>query len=56
MNFGDLQNFSELFESKSLSLLCLNICSLSKNFDEFCILLKEINMNFNIIALTGSRI
>ena len=38
------------------SLLHLNICSLSKNFDNFCILLKEINMNFDIIALTESRI
>ena len=47
-NFGYLQNFSEIFKSKSLSSLHINICSLSKNFDEFCILLKEINVNFNI--------
>ena len=55
-DFGYFQNFSEKFKSKSLSLLHLNICSLSKNFDNFCILLKEINMNFDIIALTESRI
>ena len=55
VNTGIL-DFSEKFKSKSLSLLHLNICSLSKNFDNFCILLKEINMNFDIIALTESRI
>ena len=44
-----------MFQSKSLSLLHLNICSLSKKFYDFCILLKEINMNFDIIAPTESR-
>ena len=34
----------------------VNICSLSKNFDDFCILIKEINMNFDIIAFMESRI
>ena len=48
--------FSEKLKSKSLPLLHLNICSLLKNFDEFCILLTEININFDIIALTESRI
>ena len=45
-----------MFKSKSLSLPHLNICTLSKNFDNFCLLLKENNMNFDIIALTESRI
>ena len=36
---GYFHNFSERFKSKSLSLLNLNICSLSNNFDDFCILL-----------------
>ena len=54
-DFEYFQNFSK-FESKSLSLLHLNICSQSKNFDKFCILFKEINMNLDIIALTESRI
>ena len=39
-----------------MPLLHLNIYSLSKNFDDFCILLKEINMNFDIIDLTESKI
>ena len=34
-DLGYFQNFSEKFKSKSLSLLHLNICSLSKNFDDF---------------------
>ena len=55
-DLGHFQNFSEKFKTKSLSLLHLNIWSLSKNFDDFCILLQEINMNFDIIALTESRI
>ena len=55
-DFGYFQNFSQKFKSKSLSLLHLNICSLWKKFDNFCILLKEINMKFGIIALTESRI
>ena len=48
------QNFSEKFKSKSLSLLHLNIGSLSKNLMT-CILFKEININFDIIAFTESR-
>ena len=55
-DLGCFQNFSEKFKNKSLSLLHLNIWSLSKIFDDVCILLKEINMNFDIIALTESRI
>ena len=50
------QNFSEKFKSKSLSLLHLNICSVSKNFIDFCILRKEINMSFDITELNESRI
>ena len=56
VNTGILDTFKISQKSKSLSLLHLNICSLSKNFDNFCILLKEINMNFDIIALIESRI
>ena len=53
--FGILSKFLK-FKSKSLSLLHLNICSLSNNVDILCALLKEINMNFDITALTKSRI
>ena len=60
VNTGILDTFKisqkKLKGGKSLSLLLLNICSLSKNFDNFCILLQEINMNFDITALTELRI
>ena len=58
VNTGILDTFK--ISQKSLkvnqSLLHLNICSLSKKSDNCCILLKEINMNFDIIALIESRI
>ena len=54
-NLRYFQNFWEKFKSKSLSLLHLNICSLSKNYD-FCVLLKKINMNFDITPLSELRI
>ena len=54
-SLGYLQNFSEKFKSKSLSLLHLNIYSLSSNLDDFCALIKEINMKYDIIALGLKR-
>ena len=32
----------------------MNICSLTKNFDDFNILLHEINVNFDILAIKSS--
>ena len=57
--YRDLRNFqnvSEKFKSKSLSLLHPNIFSLWKKFGDFCILLKEIDMNLDMFALIESRI
>ena len=57
VNIGILDTFK--ISQKSLKVnqcLYLNTCSLSKNFDDFCILLKEININFDLIARTESRI
>ena len=34
----------------------MNICSFTKNFDDFKILLSEINVSFDILAITESRI
>ena len=51
VNIGILDTFK--ISQKSLKVnqcLYLNICSLSKNFDDFCILLKEININFDLTA------
>ena len=34
----------------------MNVCSLTKNFDELNILLNDLNINFAILAITESRI
>ena len=34
----------------------MNICSLTKNFDDFNILLNDLNVNFDIFAITESCI
>ena len=33
----------------------MNVCSLTKNFDDFNILLNNINVNFDILAIAESR-
>ena len=42
-------------KSKSLSMFDINICSLSKNFDDLEYLLKT-NMSFDITAISETRI
>ena len=34
----------------------MNVCSLTKNFDDFDILLNDLNVNVDILAITESRI
>ena len=34
----------------------MNVCSLTKNFDDFNILLSELNVSFDILAIIESRI
>ena len=34
----------------------MNVCSLTKNFDDFHILLSDLNVNFDILAITETRI
>ena len=43
-------------KSKSLSMFHINACSLNKNFDDLEYLLKTANMNFDIIAISETRI
>ena len=52
----ELQNLKITNKSKSLSLFYINACSLSKNFDDLQHLLSCTNKNFNIIAITETRI
>ena len=50
------QKLSKNFKRKTLSLFHMNVCSLTKNFDDFNILLNDLNVNFDILAITESRI
>ena len=34
----------------------MNVCSLTKNFDHFNILLCELNVSFDILAITETKI
>ena len=34
----------------------MNVCSLTKNFDDFNILLNDLNVSFDILAITESHI
>ena len=43
-------------KSKSLSMFHVSTCSLSKNFDDLEYLLKTTNMNFDITAISETRI
>ena len=55
-NIEYFKKLSNPFKTKSLSLFHLNICSLQKKFDNFHILLNELNINLDIIAITESHI
>ena len=50
------QKLSKDFKRKTLSLFHMNVCSLTKNFDDFNVLLNYLNVNFDIFAITESRI
>ena len=43
-------------KSKSLSMFHIDTCSLSKNFEDLDNLLKTTNMNFEVIAISETRI
>ena len=50
------KNLTKDFKGKVLSFFHMNVCSLTKNFDDFNILLSELNVSFDILAITESRI
>ena len=52
----EIQTLNIPNKSKSLSMFHINTCSLSKNFDDLEYLLKTTNMNFDIIAISETRI
>ena len=52
----EIQTLNIPKKSKFLSMFHINACSLSKNFDDLEYLLKTTNMNFDIIAISETRI
>ena len=51
----EIQTLNIPNKSKSLSMFHINTCSLSKDFDDLEYLLKTTNMNFDIVAVSESR-
>ena len=57
--YRDPEYFCKLqgnIKSKSLSIFHHNVCSLSKNFDQLHALLTELDIDFDFIGITESRI
>ena len=55
----DIDYFQKLprnFKMKTLSFFHMNLSSLTKSFDYFNILLNDLNINFDILAITESRL
>ena len=50
------QQLSRNFKRKTVPFFHMNICSLTKNFDDFDTLLNDLNVNFDILAITESCI
>ena len=50
------QKLSRNFKRKTLSFFPMNVSSLTKNFDDFNMLLYDLSVNFDILAITESRI
>ena len=58
-NYRDTDYFKNLtkdFKRKALSFFHMNVCSLTKYFDDFNILLSDLNASFDILAITETRI
>ena len=50
------QKLSRNFKRKTLSFFDMNVSSLIKSFDDFNMLLNDLNVNFDILAITESHI
>ena len=55
-DIGELQKLKIPNKENSLSLFHINSCSLNKNFEELQNLLQSANINFDVIAITETRI
>ena len=57
--YRDIDYFQKLprnFKRKTLSFFHMNVSSFTKNFDYFNIQLNDLNINFDILAITESRL
>ena len=50
------KNLTKDFRRKALSFFHMNVCSLNKNFDDFNIILSDLNVSFESLAITETRI
>ena len=50
------KNLTKDFKRKALSFFHMNVCSLTKHSDDFNILLSDLNVSFDILAITETRI
>ena len=50
------KNLTKDFRRKALSFFHMNACSLNKNFDDFNIILSDLNVSFESLAITETRI
>ena len=55
-DIDELQKLKIPNKENSLSLFHINSCSLNKNFEELQNLLQSTNINFDVIAITETRI
>ena len=50
------KNLTKDFKRKALSFFHMNVCSLTKYFDDFNILISDLNVSFDILVITETRI
>ena len=55
-DLNEIKPLNKLINKSSLSLFHLNTCSLSKNFEDLEYLLDSTNLNFDVIAISETRI
>ena len=50
------KNLTKDFKRKALSFFHMNVCSLTKHFDDFNIIFSDLNVTFGNLAITETRI
>ena len=55
-NIDEIQSLNKLNSKRTLSLIHINSCSLSKNIEDLEFLLNSASINFDVIAISETRI